>query len=308
MDIALYRYTLPFSQPLSFHEQTLIQREGLLLRWDDNWGEIAPLPGFSRETLLEAEQECLRYLNAYVKGLPFHPTLPSVQFGVECARRTWPKLKYLPLPPYLLLQGTPDEMYWNFKDWTYDYPSKVKIKVARYPMDQELALIRELHKMAPQTKFVLDANQGWEKSEAWAFMSLLDGNYIDYIEDPCKTFKDIKSVAAHTAVNVALDEILSRQQEWDFFPQLKAIVLKPMLIGSLEHCKALLERARAHNVKVIISSCHESQLGNRLLAQLAAEWSPEQPPGLDTVRFLADTVLDEKQQPDLKKLKQIWHS
>ena len=57
MTLALYRYQLPFTQPLTFHGKVEVAREGLLVRINDGWGEIAPLPGFSRETLAEAQTD-----------------------------------------------------------------------------------------------------------------------------------------------------------------------------------------------------------------------------------------------------------
>ena len=139
-------------------------------------------------------------------------------------------------------------------------------------------------------------------------MSHLDPSHIEYIEDPCATYADIRAVASHTGIAVALDEILSAETNWDFFPQLKALVLKPTLIGSLDKCHELANKAKANGVKVILSSSHESQLGNRLLALLAAEWSPEQAPGFDTLRYFSGTVLDDKQQVDIKQLQLVWQS
>ena len=70
----------------------------------------------------------------------------------------------------------------------------------------------------------------------------------------------------------------------------------------------LVKKAKTNGVKVVISSSHESQLGNRLLALLAAEWSPEQAPGLDTLRYFSGSVLDDKQQVDTKQLQLVWQS
>ena len=53
MQLAFYRYSLPFRQPLMFKGQRLTNREGLLVSINGQWGEIAPLPGFSTETLAE---------------------------------------------------------------------------------------------------------------------------------------------------------------------------------------------------------------------------------------------------------------
>ena len=51
MTARLYSYKLPLKN-LPWKE-----REGLILEWNGNWGEIAPLPGFSRESLAEAKAE-----------------------------------------------------------------------------------------------------------------------------------------------------------------------------------------------------------------------------------------------------------
>ena len=90
MKLALYRYQLPFTQPLTFHGKVEVAREGLLVRVDKGWGEISPLPGFSKETLAEAQAEALACLEQLAQGQPIAPLLPSVQFGFDCARRIWP--------------------------------------------------------------------------------------------------------------------------------------------------------------------------------------------------------------------------
>lgn len=51
----LYRYRLPMDAGVVLRERRLTTRDGLLVRLSENgregWGDIAPLPGFSRETL-----------------------------------------------------------------------------------------------------------------------------------------------------------------------------------------------------------------------------------------------------------------
>ncbi len=58
---------------------------------------------------------------------------------------------------------------------------------------------------------------------------------------------------------------------------------------------------------MVISSCYESQLGNRLLAQLASEWAPEQAPGLDTLRyFTASLFKGDTLAVDESQLEVVW--
>ncbi|EHA14165.1 o-succinylbenzoate synthase [Halomonas sp. HAL1] len=292
MQLALYRYSLPFRQPLMFKGERLENREGLLVSINGQWGEIAPLPGFSTETLVEAEAESLACLVALSRGEKVSPTLPSVQFGFDCAQRVWPLNLPSPLPPYPLLQGEPAELIQSLSTshWQASPPSRLKLKVARYAMEEELALIEKLAARLPTTKLILDANSGWAREEAQRFCERLPLAQIDYLEEPCAAFADTIAVAEATGVAIALDETLSRREEWNYHPQLKALVIKPTLIGSLSDCEVLVQRARAVNLCVVVSSSFESDLGLGLLARLASEWAPHEPPGLDTGLWLTERV------------------
>jgi O-succinylbenzoate synthase len=230
-----------------------------------------------------------------------------VQFGFDCARRIWPEQAATLPAPYPLIQGSPQELLKHWKDWLHQTPSKAKLKVARYPMRDELALIRLLCDRIPTLKLVLDANQGWTREEAWAFCGHLDPNRIEYLEDPCANFDDIAFVANRTGMPVAIDELLAQGKPWEPIPQLRALVLKPMLLGSLANSEALVARARELRLKVIVSSCFESGVGLGQLARLAGEWAPDQAPGLDTKRWLASDLLDTQGKPDLSLLEPLFH-
>ncbi|AQU83799.1 MULTISPECIES: o-succinylbenzoate synthase [unclassified Halomonas] len=294
MQLALYRYSLPFRQPLMFKGQRLASREGLLVTINGQWGEIAPLPGFSTETLAEAEAESQACLAAIQRGEKATTTLPSVQFGFDCAQRQWPANLSAPLPPYPLLQGKPAALMATLDNivagWGALPPTRIKLKVARYAIEEELALINQLATRLPTTKLILDANGGWMREEAQHFCACLPLDHIDYLEEPCVAFADTIAVAEATGISIALDETLSRGEAWDYHPQLKALVIKPTLVGSLNACEALVQRARAGNLRVVISSSFESDLGLGLLSRLASEWSPTEPPGLDTGHWLTEYI------------------
>jgi hypothetical protein len=75
----VHRYKLPLKTG-AFREGILIQNEGL-------WGEIAPLAGWSRETLEEAEREATNLLPHFPS---VQPSLPSVKFAFACAQTPLP--------------------------------------------------------------------------------------------------------------------------------------------------------------------------------------------------------------------------
>ena len=69
----------------------------------------------------------------------------------------------------------------------------------------------------------------------------------------------------------------------------------------------LIARARELRLKVIISSCFESDLGLNQLFHLAGEWAPEQAPGLDTRRWMAGNLLGDDGKPDLSRLEKLYY-
>ena len=69
--LRLYRYRVPLSEPLLLKGTVLHHREGLLVRLTaeggaTGWGEAAPLPGFSEESLERAASQLLGLSDALV--------------------------------------------------------------------------------------------------------------------------------------------------------------------------------------------------------------------------------------------------
>ena len=79
MKIGLYRYNLPFVEPIRFLDTYLPSRNGLLICKDGGWGEICPLTGFSDETIEEAEDEALTYIKHLKNGVDYFPELPHIR-------------------------------------------------------------------------------------------------------------------------------------------------------------------------------------------------------------------------------------
>ncbi len=82
----VYRWQLPMDAGVVLRERRLKTRDGLLLRLRDGeregWGEISPLPGFSLETLDEAQAALLAWANARRDGEEGAlPTPPSAASG-----------------------------------------------------------------------------------------------------------------------------------------------------------------------------------------------------------------------------------
>ena len=87
MKIKLYHYTIPCRTGVVLRKQPLTERQGLIIRLEKNgkigWGEIAPLPTFSRETLAECEAQVRQWLKKPTDLMDNFA--PSVAFGISCA-------------------------------------------------------------------------------------------------------------------------------------------------------------------------------------------------------------------------------
>src|SRR5690625_3024248 len=99
MRLQYFQYKLPFKQPFGNAQGTFSHRHGLFIQLKkagmNAWGEAAPLPGFSKETLPEVIDSLRHYNNAIsyffrssftASHLTFflkqHAFPPSLQFGL----------------------------------------------------------------------------------------------------------------------------------------------------------------------------------------------------------------------------------
>jgi len=161
----LYHFSLPFSRPLVLEGTTLHRREGLLLRLSgdedsEGWGESAPLPGFSRESLDEVAEQLRRLAGSMVGREvtddwvdPYGEFVrelgraaPSVRFGLELAvcnlwtaysGRSLPQLvapfPRAEVPVNGLLSGVPVEVLEEARRMREAGYRSVKLKSARGP-------------------------------------------------------------------------------------------------------------------------------------------------------------------------------
>ncbi len=307
--IHLLRYHLPLLRPLHMMGAVQKQRNGALVKliFDDGTfglGDLAPFPGLHRETLDDAVSDLIRTapaLSAYAASVSkLTQICPSLHFALDAAlldararRRQLPAAQllnpdYVPLIPVNgLLTGSLDEIRQKIKeDPTAGGMSCLKIKVAVRSMNDDIALLHFLDKtLAPDIRLRLDANRGWNWEQALYFTKHIPNARIDYIEEPldCPERLDSFYQAAH--LPIALDESLASGQLPALFPGLKALIIKPSVLGSLAHLQSLARFAKKHKLDFVLSSVFESGVGLRMLAHIAAAHGVG-PQGFDTWKWL----------------------
>jgi len=295
----LYRYLLPMDSGVILREEKLLEREGFIVELHENGkvgrGEVAPLLGFSLESVQEAGIQIQEQLALWVRGdvLDFDLLYPSVAFGLSVAEyelddRIPQEGNFFAAP---LCTGDPDTLIEKLQEM----PGKkvAKVKVGLYEAVRDGLVVNLLLEAIPDLSLRLDANRAWTMEKAKKFASKITPTLrqrITYIEEPCTTPSDSIAFAMDTGIAIGWDETLQqslRDPEFklDDLTGVKAIIIKPTVIGSVQRCQYLIEKAKKLAIQPIISSSLESSLGLCQLARLSKLWLPYETPGLDTINL-----------------------
>lgn len=182
----------------------------------------------------------------------------------------------------------------------------VKVKVAQTSLEDEIQLIHQILAIRPDLKLRLDANRGFELQQAIEFIACIPLNAIEYIEEPCKQPSDNPSFYKAIEAPWALDESLN-DPDYQFEMQtgLCAIIIKPMLLGSLEKLQALQHLANEHGVRTILSSSLEASLGIHALSRLANIVTPDEIPGIDTLGAFSQDLIQSSGKAKCQQLSDL---
>ena len=326
----LYHYRLPLVAALKLKGALLLEREGVLVRLASvtgavGWGEVSPLPGFSRERLEEAREQ-LRGLQKTLRGWAITPDwveregsfihhldslnlAPSVRFGLElaiwnlfAAGRGQTVAHLIARQPRAsvsfngLLLGGPEEVPEKAVALREAGFRVVKLKVGRRAVEEEIELVKTLSSvLGPEVRLRLDANRAWSLYEAAVFVQGIAGVAIEYIEEPLADPQSLPDLVAQYDAPVALDESLMdvRAEGLGRHKYARAVILKPTLLGGLVPTLRMADRATALGMTPVVSAAFETGIGLQGLVALAAGLgSHDVAAGLDTYRWLADDVID----------------
>jgi O-succinylbenzoate synthase len=314
----LFYYQLPFYKAINFNSHRLKDRQGLVLQLqhaqgDFSYGEIAPLPGFSCETLIQSKEQIISYLDSGLSPLsPQADFYPSVNFGLDCALQGLPiTAEALNIDPVPLLQGDNIASIAQYKK--LNKPALVKLKVARQNIDTDIRLFNQLVSLNPSIMIRCDANQQWLESQAGRFFKNINRQHLDYIEEPTPLHAINLELGKHYQIGLGLDETLQDTAfNFQAHSSIKALVLKPTLIGSITRLEKFIEIAAQQNIQVHISSSFESIIGLKQLTALANIYQKRcsLTLGIDTLKYFQQGPLTKSQwvSTDLEQLECIWKS
>lgn len=286
------------------YENALIDgstRSGYFIRIRDEkgregWGDVTPLPSWSRETLsdavgqLQQRQKTLISIewtaDNYLTELKNLALLPSASFGLEAAL-----LSILaPLPDHqvavsALLKGSPAAILEQAEQRHQEGYTSAKLKVSHLSFDAAKALIEQLKE---HFRLRIDVNRAWSTADSLRFFDQFPLNTFDYVEEPFQNPHDLAQFPHPLAVDESFPTDLSLEQ-LDSFPTLTALIYKPTLQGGLLGCQPLAAWARKRQISVVLSSSFESELGLAHVASIAYRLPLSAPVGIGTYDHLAPT-------------------
>lgn len=298
----IYSYRLRFKAPLSIGNKTLTSREGLIIQVTGKdgaagYGEVAPLPGYSHETLEQATHQLMHLVDLSPDDL-----YPSVAFGLDTALTSHERCDRDCHVNGLLIPGPQvEDQVQELVDHGF---TTIKMKVGRGSVNSDIEMVNRVLETLPQgIRLRLDANRNWNERDASRFGKGLKQRYktaIEYIEEPFENISGIAGFYRETRLGVALDESLhglaGLKPERRAIPQgVCALILKPAMIGRTGKIKKWIELAEQMNVKVVISSCFEAGPGFSMLLEMASALvEGDTASGLDTLKYFEDTLFIEE--------------
>jgi len=311
-DFSFFRYALKLSSTLEMKFGRMDVRNGILVRCEKSgfcgWGDIAPLDGYSPETFDKVACALPEVQDQLKERKSLTHEFPSIQCGLEFAYENWKAASqsrslYLSLnggsekthiPVARLITGaSKDEIVESSKLAIKDGYSCIKLKVGAQSLDQDILLVRKVQSVLPAGVMLrLDANGSWNLEEAIEFSKSISSAGIDFIEEPLKNQTEFGKYDCGQQLKFALDESLKSVQrdEMKTWKNLKAVVLKPTLLGGLGPTLDWMNWAGECSLQAIVSAAFESGVGIRNLIAVAGARAINTVAGLDTYSYLSHDV------------------
>ena len=305
--LELYTYSLPFKHTFITGAGSFKYREGLLIRYYDQHldivSEVAPLPGFSTETLKEAKEDLIikipaanQFLSSTFtpeslsKWLKSQHSLPSVEFGLSSlglsilsARHHTPIHELMQVTPSASASVKMNAVIGSLNESAFLSAAEdhilsgfniLKCKVTSSP-EHLPESIRKIAARHPSVSFRLDANRSWKLENLAELSAQFTGLPVEYIEEPCRitSVDELNTVISRCTLPVAADESLTELGLLNVIEHAENnpyLIIKPMLLGNLTELFATIGPHFHLDNKVIVTTALESAVGTRTVAAVAA--------------------------------------
>lgn len=302
--LRLFKYKVPFKTSFKTALGEFTYREGIILMYEENgiqaFGEVSPLPEFSKESLNQIEVVLTQnktFLSQGLKDDSFSEIIqvldqihdfPSLSFGLDSLNYDLKaKRDNKSLESFLFKKETQSIVcnttigIKSNRDVISSIYSKVsegfetiKIKVGQ-DFGTERSILKNIRNEFPKINIRIDANQAWNTEEAIKNLNSVSDLRIEYCEQPVSgnNILGLKKVTTNTEINIAADEALGNKMQVKELIENSCcdlIILKPALIGLFKNIYVTKQLAETHNMEVVFTTLLDGVIGRTITAILAS--------------------------------------
>lgn len=339
--VSLQRYDIPFVRPFVTAKFTLQNRQGLIIAAETNTGvvgtgEIAPLPGFSRETFDECVTSAMELI-AMIRSEAVpesHQSLrfwsdehftapPSVVFGFEtmfadlAAQAAGLSLAHWyrgdankQVEINSVIAGTLTES--EIDSRRRQGYSTFKLKVGSLSIKDDISRVQVLREViGTHAKIRLDANRAYQLPDALEMIQSAKPYKIEYIEEPLCNFTlgELSQLRRLSTIPIALDETLIEIYNSRTSPtattfhdaaeldSFDVAIIKPSLMGGIAGTIAFCERLIRSGKRIVVTSALDSGIGVTAAQHIACALRLSDACGLDTTGALESHLVENPPAP-----------
>jgi o-succinylbenzoate synthase len=273
---SVVRLSIPLREPFVTSAGVVSARELLLLRLEARdgaigYGEAAPFEPYDGVPLERAAA-------ALTGGGGRRP--PQVRAAEEIARLDLharqedrpiaePRRDALPVN-MTLAAGPPDEVAEQARAGLREGYACFKLKVGLPDDPERVAAVRAA--VGPWPALRVDANGAWSVDEAVRAIRGIEEHDLEFVEQPCKTLRELAEVRQRVSTAVVADESVSSMRELRRAVELEAcdiVNVKLAASGGFAPARELLREARAAGLDAFLSSTLDGPWGIAAALQLA---------------------------------------
>ena len=313
-------HQLQFKQPSGTSRGILKSKPTWILRiWDSKnphqfgIGECSPIEGLSTDPIDQIDSKlsdlCNDINNHQLVDLS---SFPCIKFGLEtalldlnngskriiCNTAFSNGIKSIKING-LVWMSDKESMANSISQKIKDGFDCIKLKIGAIHFNDEIDLISTIRKQfsSDQLEIRVDANGAFKPKDALSKIEKLAKFDIHSIEQPIqpKLHKEMKEICSKSEIHVALDEELihtpiTEANDVIEFIRPKYIILKPSLIGGIQHTKKWISCAKKYNLGWWMTSALESNIGLNAIAQLTSQFYNNLPQGLGTGQIYTNNI------------------
>jgi len=259
----IYLFSIPFIKPFGLSAGIQQVREGFIISLDKKYAEVSPLLGYSKETL----KDVFNQLTNLPTNCDINNLYPSVEWGLLS----------------LLLPKIDNKL--SLCHLNYENSVKcAKIKLFDQDIEKCIHKCKSIKEKDSSVVLRLDINRAWSLNDAKRFSNAFSVRDFEYLEEPCRSIEDLIMFSKATNFPIGLDETLYLDNQIPKLPSVKALILKPTLLGNkLIH---FIQKGKNLGLELVFSSSFETSIGIDHIWSIANIVNGSDYQGLDTLKYL----------------------